>query len=767
MKQLKHLAILLIATLLASAATAQTATRSVGLHLQKAGITISAVDSYIDRTFGDGGTYIFKVINSYTDSYGTTHTDYQQYYRGVPVENCILIVHSEGNIVVGINGQAATAAQMQASTESITAAQAAANARTAMGVSSSVNPIIDKVYTRYRDTNGNEQYRLAYRTRLASFADGKNVNTYIDCSNGSVIKTENLMLYADNIIEREIDPLYPTAEGFEHVKRNIRMTESDGVYSLTDAERNIYIHQGKTTATKAPTTDAEMVEHITKINKETPYRTSKQADKWNMYHLTDVTIDSIDSHRFIGKDSLFTWLDTASAGYYITICQEEQEVYSSKAENKVISGIPPLELNDKFVALSPNTTYTLYIKRRYDKPPHYIFEALDTVCAYNFTPAQTGIIPFDNDSVFGTYTLTSRPDHAIDVQYAMHASYEYYLERHGRKGFDGKNTPLHVFVDFNDIYFGKTGMQAFAWSSAPYFIATGSGDGHETTDVYASLDLLAHEYTHLVVMTNGRGGLKTTGEPGALNEAIPDCFAVAVDMHSNGNRANWQIAEDGVLLQTANMRDLANPKMSGGGESTTVARPLPDTYGGEYWKDPSDLGADAGGIHFNNSVFNYWFYLITEGGEGTNDNNVQYSVKGLGIEQSEKLLMDVVLNYMVPEASFSDMYNATRLAAEQHFGGTDGETYKQVTAAWQAVGVNATTSDIDPVTSAELNVYTSGNNIMVETEKDAEISIYSVLGQIITTARAQEGTTTIAMPEIGNQVVIVKVGSQAKKVLVK
>lgn len=762
----KHIVLLLITTLMTTATIAQTATRSVGLHLRKAGITLSDVNNYIDRTFGDGGTYTFKVINSYTDAYGTTHTDYQQYYRGVPVENCILIVHSNGNMVTGINGQAATAPQMETATAALTASQAAGKARTAMGIRSAATPVVDKVYTRYRDAEGNERYRMAYRTHIASFADGKNVNTYIDCADGSVIKTENLMLHADNIIEREVDPLYPTAEGFEHVKRTIRMTESDGTYTLSDSERNIYIHQGNTSATKKPTTDAEMVEHITKISKETPYRSSKQADKWEMFHLTGLTIDSVDCHRYIGKDSVFTWLDSVKTGYIITICLGEQEVYSSKADNMFITEMPPFNISDKFVALSPNSTYTLYVKRRYDAPPLFIFEALDTLCAYDFIPEKTGDITFDNDSVFGHYTLTSRPDHAIDAQYAMHASYEYYLAKHNRKGFDGKNTPLHLFVDFNDIYFGQTGMNAFAWSTAPYFIATGSGDGHKITDVYTTLDLLAHEYTHLVVMTNGRGGLKTTGETGAINEAIPDCFAVAIDIHSNGDRANWQIAEEGVLLQTTNMRDLSDPKMSGGGESSTVARPLPDTYGGQYWKDPSDLSVDAGGIHFNNGVFNYWFYLLTEGGSGTNDNGTNYSVEGLGIETSEKLLMDVVLNYMVPEASFSDMYNATRMAAEQNHGGVDGNVYKQVTNAWVAVGVNATTSDIDPVTKTDLNVYTNGSSIMVETEEGTDIAVYSVLGQLITTAKAQTGITTITLPDHNNQVVIVKAGNQAQKVIV-
>lgn len=776
----RHIALLLVTILMTTAAIAQTATRSVGLHLQKAGVTLSGVNDYIDRTFGDGGTYTFEAINSYTDSYGTTHTDYQQYYRGVAVENCILIVHSEGNIVTGINGQAATAAQMEKTSATLTATQAAGKARTAMGIRAAVNPTVDKVYTRYRDAEGNERYRMAYRTHIASFADGKNVNTYIDCADGSVIKTEDLMLHANEVTEVELETLYPIVEdGEERTKRKIRMTEqTDGKYALIDEGRKIYIHEGKTNATEAPTTDAEMAQHIADISKNTPYKTSAEKDRWELYHVSDIDIDSIALHRKVG--SKYVMLDTVKTNYYISICQGKKELYTNNLDNTFLNGkVPPFGLNDKFFSLETDTTYTLYIKREYKQSSSSLRNSYDTLHRQDFVATKGEKISFGSDSIFGEITVTARPNHAVDAQYAMHTSYEYYLERHGRKGFDGKETPLHVFVDFDDIYasFQKVGMNAFAWSTPPYFIATGCGDGYrKMADVYTTLDLLAHEYTHLVVMTNGRGGLKTTGETGAINEAIPDCFAVAIDMYKNGDKANWQIADGGVLIKRnngntmpTNMRDMSDPNMSGGnGESHGVAYPQPDTYHGEYWKNVTNLGVDAGGIHYNNGVFNYWFYLITEGSNGTNDNGDSYNVKGLGIEVTEKLLMDVVMNYMVKEATYSDMYNATRMAAsdtKKYEGGVDGEVYKQVTNAWLAVGVNEVTSDVEPVVERELNVYTNGNDIMVEAEEGTEITVYSVLGQQMTSTRATAGTTVIAMPEMGSQVVIVKAGSQAKKVV--
>jgi len=55
----------------------------------------------------------------------------------------------------------------------------------------------------------------------------------------------------------------------------------------------------------------------------------------------------------------------------------------------------------------------------------------------------------------------------------------------------------------------------------------------------------------------------------------------------------------------------------------------PDTYLGNNWEFTA---IDNGGVHTNSGVQNYWYYLLSVGGTGINDNGYSYNVTGLGID---------------------------------------------------------------------------------------------------------------------------------------
>jgi Zn-dependent metalloprotease len=350
----------------------------------------------------------------------------------------------------------------------------------------------------------------------------------------------------------------------------------------------------------------------------------------------------------------------------------------------------------------------------------------------------------------------------------MNMTNVYYKEVHGRNSFDNNGAPVYAFVDFNDpVWYGEWTNNAAASGAEPYFVAVGCGSKWSNdTENFGSFDLLAHEYAHLVVSANGRGGLTAAGEAGALNEAIADCMSVAADFYTNGERANWQIADGVTGNGIPNMRDLSDPKMSGGGifSSATLSYPQPDTYQGENWVDPSNMNYDNGGIHFNNGVFNYWFYLLTEGGSGVNDKEQAYEVKGIGMQKTEKLLMHIILNYLEPEIDYAQMRIVSQYAAIELWGDKSDEL-AQVHNAWFAVGV-ADRTPIESVEETMLNVYSVDGNVVVETEENLMIDVYSLVGQHLVSVKAESGFTTIPMIE-DNNVVIVKVGGQAQKVMIK
>jgi hypothetical protein len=155
---------------------------------------------------------------------------------------------------------------------------------------------------------------------------------------------------------------------------------------------------------------------------------------------------------------------------------------------------------------------------------------------------------------------------------------------------------------------------------------------------------------------------------------------------------------------------------------------------------------------------------LTEGGSGVNDKEQAYEVEGIGMQKTEKLLMHIILNYLEPEMDYAQMRIVSQYAAIELWGDKSDEL-AQVHNAWFAVGV-ADRTPIESVEETMLNVYSVDGNVVVETEENSMIDVYSLVGQHLVSVKAESGFTTIPMIE-DNNVVIVKVGGQAQKVMIK
>lgn len=554
------------------------------------------------------------------------------------------------------------------------------------------------------------------------------------------------------IVEREVETFYSG-------KKTLRMLQNeDGSYVLVDPERCTYTLEGlaKSDYTGRITTNQQLAEHTSSFIKNAQPKMSANGD-WDFFRLKQAGVLGYDV-----KDGVD--LDTCRYNYIFWLEKNGKWLYSNQTfgASALIDTVPPVELLINY-KLERDSTYTF-------KVMHRTFGGKETVLVqFDFVAKESGRIEFpDTVAADGYIEIERIPNHALDIHYVMDMTHVYYKEVHGRNSFDGKGAPVYTFVDFNDpLFYGEWTNNAAASSAYPHFVAVGSGTAHLGGDLtnFGSFDLLAHEYAHLVVAANGRGGMEASGESGALNEAIADCMSVAADMYINGDKANWQIAEGVATNGVPNMRDLSNPKMSGGGifSSQTLSYPQPNTYGGENWVNPSNMDYDNGGIHFNNGVFNYWFYLLTEGGNGVNDLEQAYEVKGIGIKNTEKLLMHIILNYLKPKMDYSQMRIASQSAAADIFGASS-EELKQVHNAWFAVGV-ADRTPAENIDAELLNVYSVDGRVIVEAEAGNMIDVYSIVGQHIVSLQAQEGFTTI--PVGNNNVIIVKVGNNVQKVIVK
>jgi len=202
------------------------------------------------------------------------------------------------------------------------------------------------------------------------------------------------------------------------------------------------------------------------------------------------------------------------------------------------------------------------------------------------------------------------------------------------------------------------------------------------------LDVMGHEFTHMVTEHNGHGGLDYQGESGALNESFSDIFGTAIEFFAKGQDGNWNIGEGVMIAAPGYFRSMSAPKLAQN----------PDTYQGQYWKNPANLqDGDQGGVHTNSSVQNKWFYLLSQGGTGTNDKGNAYTVTGIGIEKAEKIAYRNLTEYITPSSTYMDAYNGSLEAALDLYTNTSSQEYRSVKDAWYAVGIGDSVTAINEI----------------------------------------------------------------------
>ena len=110
---------------------------------------------------------------------------------------------------------------------------------------------------------------------------------------------------------------------------------------------------------------------------------------------------------------------------------------------------------------------------------------------------------------------------------------------------------------------------------------------------------------------------------------------------------------------------------------------------------------------------NHWFYLLTEGGNGTNDFLESYSVSGIGILKASKIVYRAETVYMTENTSFNDARLHTIRAAKDLYGENSDEV-ASVEDAWYAVGVGI---------NRNIDLYTRDNESDNGTEPNNVINI--------------------------------------------
>lgn len=253
--------------------------------------------------------------------------------------------------------------------------------------------------------------------------------------------------------------------------------------------------------------------------------------------------------------------------------------------------------------------------------------------------------------------------YATDAHFGAEKTYDYYNLIHNRNSIDGAGFALTSYIHYDFGFYN-----AF-WDG----MRMTYGDGDGTTPPLTSLDICGHEITH--GLTSYSAGLIYNSESGGLNESFSDIFGTAVEKYARPTNWDWLIAADlGVSF-----RSMSNPNAFGD----------PDTYHGDFW----DFAEE---VHNISGVQNHWFYLLSEGGSGTNDNNDTYSVTGIGVEDAAKVAFRNLTVYLTPSSDYADARFYSIIAAQDLFGGCTPKV-EATTNAWYAVGVGLI---YNPVTNA-------------------------------------------------------------------
>jgi len=235
----------------------------------------------------------------------------------------------------------------------------------------------------------------------------------------------------------------------------------------------------------------------------------------------------------------------------------------------------------------------------------------------------------------------------VSVHWAAEATYDYYLAKHGRNSFDNKGGRIVSYVHFDD----QKSNAFWDGTRASY----GDGIGNETP--WVTIDIVGHEITHGV-------NEHSANLFGAIAESFCDIFGESIEFYLKGDGPDWLVGGE-----IGAHRSFSNPN----------AFNHPDTYLGNFWNY-------IGSLHINTGVQNYWFYLLSKGGSGVNDNGDIYSVTGVGLEDAGQIAYRNLTVYLQPT---SDYYAAGRYSVRSAidlFGDNSAE-HNAVLDAWFAVGI--------------------------------------------------------------------------------
>ncbi|WP_112248444.1 M4 family metallopeptidase [Kribbella monticola] len=269
---------------------------------------------------------------------------------------------------------------------------------------------------------------------------------------------------------------------------------------------------------------------------------------------------------------------------------------------------------------------------------------------------------------------------AVDAQYGITKTFDFYKNTFGRNGIKNDGAGAHALVHYSQ------NLGNAYWDPDCDCMLYGDGDGATFTKPLVVLDVTGHELSHGVVAATA--ALEPTridwqgsqfGEPGALNESLADIFGSSTEFATNNPNIppNYLVGEQLGLAQKF-LRRLDHPSLD----------KLEGTV--DYW---SKAAYDTE-VHAGSGISSHAYYLLAEGSGAKTIGGVNYYsptydgsvVAGVGRTKATAIFYRALTRYMVSTTDFHDARVATLQAAADLYGATSTE-YQTVNKAWAAVNV--------------------------------------------------------------------------------
>ena len=712
----------------------QSADGSFSVNLRSQKVSQQQIEQALAGLLGLGKQTSFKELTRKTDQFGMTHIAYQQYFKGIKVQDGMVLVHIKDGFVTSANGVVLPVSDDYAlPLNRMGAEQAIAAAQKVLGIKTLINQYPAELVITKNMAEGQADFVTGWRVRI----DGHNAEgrvkmnkVFINAETGALINTYPLIHESD---------VTANAETLYQGTRTITADSFQGGFRLWDNARKIYTYNAGGVEPNSGFSPNPFVEDVDYI--------SHSHDWGKVLTLNTFSVDTLASAGFLNGIGQNAVLVTAVAHGGIT----------------TIDDADLLTMNYTFSASVPIVAQGLQVQVEDDS----LFGAIAKV-DFNFNPLDSLAFPMPDTSIgvhhwsdmagnAGSYTMEMAKNPALDAHWGMEMTHDYYKEIFNRNSFDGQGSGIRNYVNGTMMMMG-TQTNAAALPEPYNSMVYGMGDGVEMGPV-VGLDVMGHEFTHMVTDHNGFGGLNYQDESGALNESFSDMMGVSIRFFADSSIGTWTIGEGVVLQAPYYMRSMSSPNGPfNAGNSFTRQ---PDTYNGDYWYSGQQ---DNGGVHINSGVPNKWYYLLSEGGSGTNDNNYQYQVSGVGLSKAEQIAYQTFTQYLTPSATMVDAYYGSLDAVTDLYGANSSE-YTAVQHAWWAVGVpnnDDTTTSVATVKnhSKYVSVYpnpaSSSITISSTWQQPLETVIYSITGAKIQAIKVPTGKKTVDISGLSKGTYFVK-----------